>query len=414
MVTLPAGAGALNTSIYWPVYPGFNFDREGEVAGQCNFGMPDEKPLSIPRTLVVDKNTPNGTVVFSWGYGEFIPPLTLECVSAGNVSTDYLFDWVAGVQVYAPSDGLGIPLTDPGLRLRIYAKVSVANNFGNGLDLVLRNSAIAGAAPGLGNEYELTSPYGSNSYIYMIAETVAERVSGLVHSTFVKYGIASAIEFRAEIVKVGTLAYPVTNSVEGGYYMGFSWEDPGTSNTGNNPSFSTSNRTTDHLSGNGIRVVAPSCHINPDLPDGTNYSINMNDWDARQRHAPEYGPLVPVNIHLLCSGQTDHVRFRFEDTGASISANNNISLYDTAGGSKVNGLEIELNLNGTKVNVDNITTVDTGNHGSYKAPGVPWFDQRTVAPFQARYIQTQNQITKDGGGYSGPVTGKVNMYVTYD
>ncbi|MFH2256193.1 hypothetical protein ABK734_20750 [Enterobacter sp. KE9933] len=106
-----------------------------------------------------------------------------------------------------------------------------------------------------------------------------------------------------------------------------------------------------------------------------------------------------------------HVRFRFEDAGSSPSGNKNISLYDTAGGSKVSGLEIEMLYNGNRINVDNVTTTDTGGHGVTKPypAAQPLYDSVSNAAFQARFVQNGN-ITSN----VGPVTGKVNMYVTYD
>ncbi|BDA53103.1 hypothetical protein NUITMVR1_07620 [Raoultella ornithinolytica] len=130
---------------------------------------------------------------------------------------------------------------------------------------------------------------------------------------------------------------------------------------------------------------------------------------------PAYGSQVPVNLSLECSGKVDHVRFRFEDTGTSLSGNNNIILYDTSGGNKVDGLEIELLYNGTKVNVDNTTVTDTGSHGATKVSpeSLPLYDSVGIAAFQARYVQSA-AVTRAGADYTGPVTGKVNMYVTYD
>ncbi|HIF5903115.1 TPA: hypothetical protein ACX3HX_005893, partial [Raoultella ornithinolytica] len=82
---------------------------------------------------------------------------------------------------------------------------------------------------------------------------------------------------------------------------------------------------------------------------------------------------------------------------------------------KVDGLEIELLYNGMKVNVDNTTVTDTGSHGATKVSpaSLPLYDSVGTAAFQARYVQSA-AVTRAGADYTGPVTGKVNMYVTYD
>lgn len=117
-------------------------------------------------------------------------------------------------------------------------------------------------------------------------------------------------------------------------------------------------------------------------------------------------------MSLECNGTVDHVRFRFEDTGSSLSVNNNVSLYDSAGGSKIDGLEIEMLYNGSKVNVDNTTITDTGSHGAFVSASAD-FDSFSTASFHARYVQN-SAITLAGTNYTGPVTGKMNVYVTYD
>ena len=67
------------------------------------------------------------------------------------------------------------------------------------------------------------------------------------------------------------------------------------------------------------------------------------------------------------------------------------------------------------MNVDNTTVIDTGSHGVAKTSpaSLPLFDSVSTAAFQARYMQSA-PVTQSGTNYTGPVTGKVNMYVTYD
>ncbi|HAT1584473.1 TPA: hypothetical protein I8Y00_000775 [Citrobacter farmeri] len=171
---------------------------------------------------------------------------------------------------------------------------------------------------------------------------------------------------------------------------------------------------TDLLAGNAITVVSPSCRLRT-----TDYNISMGTWAAdtvNYTGTPATGAAVPVGLDLECSGQVADVQFRFEDTGSAPStfAEKNVTLYD-GGGSKVNGLEIQMKYNGNRVNVDGVTQTSTGSHGQVRtdAESVPLYTSTSQAMFTANYIQN-GPITVGGNNYTGPVSGKVNIWVTYN
>jgi hypothetical protein len=91
----------------------------------------------------------------------------------------------------------------------------------------------------------------------------------------------------------------------------------------------------------------------------------MGIWDADDypRGGPAFGADVPVPVELECNGMAENVRMRFEDAGASPLPVGNISLYDAAGGNKIDGLEIELRYNGNHIDI-NGSAVDIGSYGS--------------------------------------------------
>ncbi|EBW6663838.1 hypothetical protein DP683_25370, partial [Salmonella enterica subsp. enterica serovar Reading] len=103
-----------------------------------------------------------------------------------------------------------------------------------------------------------------------------------------------------------------------------------------------------------------------------------------------------------------------EDAGsATASTDKNIRVYKSAGSGTdvVDGLEIELLYDGEHVDVDGITLTDTGTHGSYVSTNnseTQLYSSQSAARFTARFLQN-GQIS-----YLGPVTGKVNMWVTYE
>ncbi|VFS58420.1 Uncharacterised protein [Leminorella grimontii] len=126
---------------------------------------------------------------------------------------------------------------------------------------------------------------------------------------------------------------------------------------------------------------------------------------------PAYGPIVPVDINLECSGRVDNISFRFEDVGSSPLTNNNISLYDS-GGTKIDGLEIVLFYGSNKINADNVSQVGLGSWGETNTNPKDTSFKPSIARFTAYYAQ-RAPIQRNGVSYTGPVTGKVNMYVTY-
>ena len=144
----------------------------------------------------------------------------------------------------------------------------------------------------------------------------------------------------------------------------------------------------------------------------------MGPWgvsDSSRAHYPITGNDVPVNLDLRCSGEVKNVRFKFEDAYSNNLSNNNIALHNPANTSAlIDGLEIELLYNNTHVDVDNLTTTNIGDLGSpVTITTSAIFNTTYTAKFTARYIQRDN-ITSNGIPYTGPVTGKVNMWVTYD
>lgn len=391
----PAAAGTFTENIYWAMG-----DAAGQLAGTCYIDYPDEKPLAVPRTLVVDPNTPDGTVLFQWGYGEFMSDTAIHCTSTGiSSSQGYLSDGASGsgytyfVSWGLPYDGVNpfFSTTDTGINLKILMRYNAA-------------CAYFDSSPAYITEHGSTTCFAAGSEIAVSSRNLNQTVQAYYSAGRYHFPtISGSVSLRAELIKQGTVSYPYTWEVNNYPLMYLAVGLPGGGGIFNLNALASPN----------FRIVPPACQLRT-----TNYTIPMGRWAAdaiTYTGTPAHGPQVPVNLSLECSGSVDHVRFRFEDTGTSLSGNNNISLYDTTGGNKIDGLEIELLYNGTKVNVDNTTVIDTGSHGVAKTSpaSLPLFDSVSTAAFQARYMQSA-PVTRSGTNYTGPVTGKVNMYVTYD
>lgn len=380
----------------------------GQVAGWCNYIVPDERPLTVPRTFVVGNDVPNGTEIFSWGYGEAFSDFIASCTSSGIGGGGGDIDGYLDSRILINSDSGGyIPLSDSGFGLKLWLRFNTAPGFNytgcGGVSVYCEYYDTSYSYPSYtskvpaGTEIDGTlAGYSSQGATQTIRKY--RNVFSPVNYIFPTY--TGSISVRMSLVKIGTIQY---NGPLAAKSPAFALRNTIRQN-------SSTSTLTGFLDGSGITIAPPACQLKT-----TDYTLPMGRWAAdviNYTGAPAYGAQVPVNLSLECSGKVNHVRFRFEDTGTSLSSNKNISLYDTAGGSKIEGLEIEMLYNGSKVNVDNTTITDTGSHGAFVSL-TPAFDSFGTAAFHARYVQNA-AVTRSGANYTGPVTGKVNMYVTYD
>lgn len=379
----------------------------GQPAAWCTYTIPDERPLTIPRTLVVGNDTPNGTEVFSWGYREAFSDFTVACTSSGIGGGGNNIDGYLDSRLVLATDSTGyVRLSDTGFGLKLWFRFNNGPGFDytgcGGVSVNCEYYDTSYSTP----TYKTKVPSGTEAEgsptgytMQMAMQTMRKYRTSITPVNYIFPTNSASVSVRMSLVKIGTIQYNGPLKVLNSSIL--------RNDIRLNPSSTTLNG---FLDGAGITIAPPACQLKT-----TDYTIPMGRWAAdaiTHVGAPAYGAQVPVNLSLECSGKTNHVRFRFEDTGSSLSGDNNVSLYDSAGGNKIDGLEIELSYNGTKVSVDNSTTTDTGSHGSFVSFD-PVFDSFSTAAFQARYVQKAS-VTRSGTSYTGPVTGRVNMYVTYD
>lgn len=418
MVIMPAPAATWSYNFTWAAG-----DHAGQLAGTCTYIVPDIRPLQVPRTLVVDSAAPVGTVLYSWDFNSFLPGFRVQCTGSGiDNSTPNVFAanqttgittirliilslWIQGL-TNANNFSTSTPVyatTLPGIGLRLYIKADSDS-------LVDANS----------NTYQYTQIVnaGTQSSIFAPPRDVVYPWGGTGRPTF---------DARISMESNGDTRDSIPNSFQGVSVKAELVKTADTVQYGNlglagNPVtlFNTESTAmvpgipTDFLAGNAITVVSPSCRLRT-----TDYSISMGTWAAdtvNHTGSPATGAAVPVGLDLECSGQVADVQFRFEDTGSvpSALAEKNVTLYD-GGGNKVSGLEIQMKYNGNRVNVDGVTQTSTGSHGQVRtdAESVPLYTSTSQAMFTANYIQN-GSITVGGNNYTGPVSGKVNIWVTYN
>lgn len=408
----------------------------GQPAGSCTFTYPSNKPFEQSLALIVDNHLPVGTVLHSWGYEEFLPRFGFECQSSGVANGSNTIRSNTGVRTYSPRFFITNSLINAGtnqlplglfgtsvdgIGLKIYVKISEDTYYRNnnfelsgggysaGIDIKDNNSTSL-RNPSAGSEIILNGSRG-----YLIAELragtlVALNVPGSPYN--VTHILSGRVYFsiRGELVKTGNVTYSGPLSIPGASALSLSPTEHGFTNPGV------------YLGGSGITIQLPSCR----LRGATDYQVNMGYWVDRTSPAvslggglPFTGDTTPVGINLECSGKVDNVEFSFQDTGSTPLVNHNISLYDSAGGQSIDGLELEITYGGNRLDVHQtgqtptVYKTNVGTKGNIKTdPSDTGFTSPDTASFGVRYVQ-RGPVTRGGSNYTGPVTGKVNMFVTY-
>lgn len=408
-------------------YTWSGYEARGKSAGICEATVPEGQPLATSRTLIVDNNLPNGTVLHAWGYGEFLPTEFIAACIRGELNTirisganpDQLVFYDQYGDNKSPTSGLivlnpvflnpvpsseispGIYRTSiNGIGIRIFAKV-VQQSDGPDADranfyIMTPTGEIQNPAPGV--EYPLAfTGTGTPSLA-----AVASNRPGSQPSSYGAPDIRTRVSYRAELVKTGKIttsgalsvpeaASPVIHPTHLGAFPPY-------------------------LGGAGIMIQLVECR----LRGATDYSVDLGNWESKSGTLPYTGDTQLIDINLECSGKLNNVRFAFQDTGENSLAGRNISLYDSTGGQPVEGLEVELTYGGARVNVHQAGEtikpyyrVNVGDKGVIKNDTSDGSYLPESTSFGVRFVQ-RARITRNGSVYTGPVTGKVNMFVTYD
>ncbi|WOE87237.1 hypothetical protein [Aeromonas veronii] len=388
------------------------WQRDSGIAGTCISTASELAPLSVPKTLVVGNNVPNGTVLYQWGYDSFVPLYSVACQegtpsTTGFVSSRFFISF--GFEGYDQINRAHTNLNNKGVGLRLYyTQLSQGPITSNGNVRVTNDTGgfYNGLYP-IGVEYELKGVnLGSGAWL---------TASG---TTALPMTLKSNIHFfssrwRAELVKIGDIDYS-QSPLKLNRPAAFISAD---SNPRDVPF-------PNIIGGGGINIIPPSCR----LAGPTTYSVNLGHWERRGIHlfsssgsTSFVGEDSPIDINLECNDTLNNVQISFQDAGNVAQQNGSVGLYDTSG-AKVSGLEAEIRYNGASVLVGTNTTslinlsktsvgTRTGGNGAYYDGR--FFTNVTPAKFTARFVQ-RAPITRNGTPYAGLVSGLVNVFVTYN
>jgi hypothetical protein len=373
----------------------------GKTAGTCTAVVTELAPLSVPRTLVVDPSTPNGTVLYKWGYDDFIPNFDFTCVGtgdyaqSGNSFAPMVINFPGSFN--GPTQALGYVFSSAssiGLRV-FYTAIAQAHPVGSVI-------SVGGVPVQVGVE-KLLQTTG-------IGGDLASNI-GVPPSYFDPTRNKFTYKFRAELVKVNNIDYNTTKPLRVSGSVGLM--SPGV--YGLSPTYLA---VPNVLGTDGITIVKPACKLS--VP--SDYSVNLGRWEYRGKNVnfPVRGDVSPINLALECNGGVNNVSIAFQDAGDKLQTNSSVGLYDNLGG-KIEGLDIEIIYKGSLQTVNTLATSPSSFSKRNLGPrngGSGSFDNRTFTSinaesFGARFVQ-RAAITKNGIPYIGPVFGRVNLFVTYN
>ncbi|MDG1641880.1 hypothetical protein DA718_21155 [Klebsiella huaxiensis] len=413
-VTAPCHASTFSEQVTW-----LAGDNAGQPAGTCIYNIPDNnKPLSQPKTLVIDDNLQNNSVIYTWGNfldfsatctGSGIsnsdPKISVPSSSKTFLSYSVSFSGTTSTapnNIYTNNSGLSLKYTylfnqaapEPCQGCQPFPDSGDAS-FGTLLAAIRINNKYV---PDNGFESEREKYQDFITMYFFVVKPLSDGRYSFASTT----PITQSYQVKAELIKDGPIDYDATPLA---LRSGYSSIQVYAGNVYSTYAFD--------IGSGGVQIVRPTCQLKT-----KDYIVPMSNWVSidpvvKPGIFPAYGSQVPVNIVMECSGKVDDTQISFEDAN-SVSSRQDVSLYDSTGGTIIDGLAIQLLYNNAAIPTDNTKIVISGL-GTTKAiaDSTPLFDSTSIVNFTARYVQT-DAIKMNGTEYTGPVTGKLNIWVTYN
>ncbi|MFM5182969.1 fimbrial protein [Aeromonas veronii] len=397
LVNLQASAERISYPVPWqgiPPLPG-----NGQ-AGICHLSTSFLAPFGHFTRIQVGNDTPNGTVLYSWDYAHFLT-ISKLCNGNGTQTTSpsvFFFSRTTSQLPWSNYNSALRAFTNfaniPGIGIRVFIRVDrQVNAWGSGITNPEGNWFL-GLYP-IGQEFEMTSP----TIGFWMQEQRLPARPAFMHNTL-NWTIVS---MRAELIKTGNITYSSSPII----VPTPTFIDADVPSANLSPP--------DFLGSGRVWITPPVCRL---TTPGT-YTVNLGQWLGAGL-TPRTGSGVPINLALECNGGVGDVQIAFQDTGGTPQTNDSVGLYDPSG-NKIAGLEVEMRYNNTRINVGKSTDatsvlskVSVGARAGGSGPNTNrTFTGATPAQFTAHFVQ-RNPITRGGVSYAGPVSGQVNIWVTYN
>ncbi|MCD6619866.1 fimbrial protein [Aeromonas veronii] len=368
-----ANGTAVNYTVFTP--------KHNLVAGSCSGDIGNFLPQSNVKTLIVDNNIPNGTILYSWDYDRLIGRSNFRCstsVTPPHVNYPEHIDFKFKFYLFK---GGYFQTNNPGVGLRLYARPSVViNNTPGALTAPTQVERLLSGDTSIDFSYNTLS-VGNGLYGFPDALAVI------------------AVKYRAELVKIGKIDFSSeASSLAQPSYLGDSMLFEY-----NSPELYEQTEINNSENLLGIKLTQPSCRLSAPV----NYNIDLGSFRSGAS-LPKYGDVKPIVIGLDCNGKPNSVDISFQDGSAFSLSNGSVRLHNTAG-SPIDGLEAQMTYNGAPITVDKPTVLPNGRTKiSLGSLGQLQSQSVVNATFGVRFVQRAPIV------HVGPVKGTVNMFVTYN
>lgn len=355
----------------------------------CDIDTGGVKPFALmtaDQPITVDPNVPDGTVVKHWDYGEFLPNMRVTCTTGGEY---YDFpDGFSGelwMALFTVNNAVLTPkgyayTSNPGLYLRLYIK-----------PLSVSGATVADGDPPAelvsGKAMNVSYPIitKADSVVFQFGGQYNADKTGWLYDPTKNYAVEA---MAADLVKSGTVSYSGM-PVMIGSQMRFDMENQ---NTGG-PQYSVLVNL-----GTGVFISQSSCSL-----VDKSQTVQLPDYTKQSGGSfPKEGDHVPFDLSFSCGSAYNNMEVTFTDANVGGSSENYLNVFNAQNNKLINGLGVGLfDSNGRAIQIGQKVPVGSVNEGI------------TGHRFYAAMTQTAQSIQSDGQNFSGDVTAKADITMTY-
>lgn len=369
---------------------GFAFFSSNALASSpvCQIDTGGVKPFSLmtaDQPITVDPGTPDGTVVKHWDYGEFLPSMRVSCTTDGEY---YDFpDGFSGelwMALYLVNNSVLVPVkgwaftSNPGLYLRLYIK-----------PLSVSGSTVTNGYPPAelvsGKAMNESYPIGTkaDSVVFQFGGQYNEGKTAWLFDSTKNYAVEA---MAADLVKYGTVSYSGM-PVMIGSQMRFDLENI---NAGGSSVFVNL--------GTGVFISQSSCSL-----VDKSQTVQLPDYNKQSGGGyPKEGEHVPFDLSFSCGAAFNNMDITFNDANVGGSSANYLNVYNVQNNKVIDGLGVGLFDNtGKAIQIGEIVHAGSVNEGV------------SSHRFYAAMTQTTENVQSEGQSFSGDVTARADITMTY-
>lgn len=354
----------------------------------CQIDTGGVKPFSLmtaDQPITVDPGTPDGTVVKHWDFGEFLPSMRISCTTNGEY-----YDFPDGfngelwMALYLINNAVMIPVkgwgftSNSGLYLKLYLK-----------PLSVSGATVTNGYPPAelvnGKAMNETYPIGTkaDSVAFQFGGQYNDNKTAWLYDPTKNYAVQA---MAADLIKSGTVAYDGM-PVMIGSQLRFDLENMNSGSTSVYVNL-----------GTGVYISQSSCSLvdkrqTVQLPDYTKQSTGG---------FPKEGDHVPFDLSFSCGAAFSNLDITFTDANVGGSSVDYLNVFNAQNNKVIDGLGVKLfDTAGSAIQIGEKVHTGSVNEGV------------SSHRFYAAMTQTAAKVLSDGQNFSGDVTAKADITMTY-